>query len=295
MAQMPKSAFKETLMTHKIVAIIPALTIAMTFSAVCVADAKPPVTLASLQHEVQRARDIEEIQNVMARRAFYHSIGHNEEELALWAKKHPVRWAQNQGCWIGMASLKVYYDDVNRKMQAAELERLSKVNPDIKNIPENRFIGNTILHLLTTPLIEVADDGQTAKGLWYTPGIILAPGDGKTPEGNWIWERYGVDFIREDGKWTILHVQVNTDFMSPVGSPLQTKSGRDAAAMGKEGATPAPMPGPAAAGITIPGPDIPKPTFEEYSVTRVPTITPRLPVPYRTLSETFEYADCGAK
>jgi hypothetical protein len=282
-------------MSNKYLAVIAGTVIALAFSSLRVTATSSGPTLESLQHEVQRARDIQEIQNVMARRAFYHSIGHNEQELDLWAKKHPIRWAQNQGCWIGMPSLKRYYDDTNRKMQAAELERLSKGNPAIKNIPENRFIGNTILHLLTTPIIEVADDGETAKGLWYTPGIILSPGDGKTPEGNWIWERYGVDFIREGSQWTILHVQVNTDFMSPIGSPLQTKRGESAATMGKEGAAPAPMPGPAAAGINIPGPDIAKPTYEEYSVTRVPTITPRLPVPYRTLSETFEYADCGSK
>lgn len=247
---------------------------------------------STIQHQLQRLKDAQEVQNLMSRRMFYHSIGRNELELSLWAKKHPIRWAQNQGCWVGMDSLKVYYDDINRKMQAAELERVSKTNPKIKNVPENRFIGNTILHTLTTPIIEVAGDGNTAKGVWYTPGVILSPGDGITPQGDWIWERYGVDFIKEDGKWTLLNVQVNTDFITGMGKPL--KAGQtDAAAMGKEGA--APMPGSGAAGIKIPGPDIAKPTYEDFSVTRVPKLTPRLPEPYQTLSATFQYADCSAK
>lgn len=245
---------------------------------------------AALAATIDVAGEAQQIQNLMSRRAFYHSVGQNERELALWAKKSPIRWAQNQGCWIGMPSLKVYYDDVNRLMQKAGLEKLAKLNPAIKNVPENRFIGNTILHLLTTPIIEIAGDGKSAKGMWYTPGVILSTQDGKTPTGDWIWERYGVDFVKEDGHWAFLNVQVNTDFMNPMGKPLQ-QQGADAAGMGTEGGGPAPEGPP----VKIPGPDIAKAMYQEFGATRVPSLIPRLPEPYRTLSETFQYADCGAK
>lgn len=244
---------------------------------------------AAMRKRIDVAAEALEIQNLMSRRAFYHSVGQNEKELELWAKQREIRWAQNQGCWVGMKSLKVYYDDVNRQMQAAGLARLAKLNPAIKNVPENRFVGNTILHLLTTPIIEIAADGQSAKGLWYTPGAILTTDDGKTPQGMWIWERYGVDFVKENGRWAFLNIQVNTDFMGPMGKPLGMQ-GADAAGMGSEGAAPAP--GPGAEGIKIPGADIAKPTYREFGATRVPTITPRMPERYRTLSETFQYADC---
>lgn len=244
---------------------------------------------AAMRARIDVAAEVLEIQNLMSRRAFYHSVGQNEKELELWARKREIRWAQNQGCWIGMKSLKVYYDDVNRRMQAAGLSRLSKLNPAIRDVPENRFVGNTILHLLTTPIIEIAADGQSAKGLWYTPGAILTTDDGKTPQGLWIWERYGVDFVKEDGRWAFLNIQVNTDFMSPMGKPLGLQ-GADAAGMGSEGAAPAP--GPGAEGIDIPGPDIPKRLYAEFGATRVPMITPRMPERYRTLGETFQYADC---
>jgi hypothetical protein len=46
--------------------------------------------------------------------------------------------------------------------------------------------------------------------------------------------------------------------------------------------------------FAVPPPDIPKPTYREFGATRVPTLTPRLPVPYRTLGETFQYADCSS-
>lgn len=234
-------------------------------------------------------RETQALQNLMARRMYFHSVGQNENELALWSQKQPVRWAQNQGCWVGMASLKVYYDDVNRQMQAASLKRLSQLNPAIRNVPENRYIGNTVLHLLTTPIIEVALDGQSAKGMWYTPGAILTSEDGKTPQGIWMWERYGVDFVKEDGQWRFLNIQVMTDFGNPMGRPLQPQG----AAMGSEGGAPAPAPG--ADGVKVPGPDIARPLYSEFSPTRVPTITPRLPEPYRRLGETFQYADCSGE
>ena len=165
------------------------------------------------------------------------------------------------------------------------------VNDKRKNVPENRFVGNTILHLLTTPILEVAQDRQSAKGMWYTPGVILTTADGKTPYGMWIWERYGVDFIRKDGRWVFLNIQVNTDFMNPLGSALKLQ-GPDAAGLGTEGGA---QFGPDAVGIKFPGPDIPKSTYSEFGPTRVPTITPRMPEPYRTLKETFQYADCAAR
>jgi hypothetical protein len=233
-----------------------------------------------------------EIQNLMGRRMFYHSVGHNEDELALWSKKQTVHWGQNQGCWVGMASLKVYYGDMNRKAQDADLKRLSEINPLIKNIPENRGIGSSVLHILTNPIIEVAEDRQSAKGLWYTPGVILSTRDGKSGQAVWMWERYGGDFIREDGKWVILNLQVNTDFGNPMGQPLEPQR-VSVAQIGKEGrAEPTPA-GPS--GLMLPGPDIPQTLYQEYTPTRVPTLTPRLPEAYSTLDKTFKYADCSRK
>jgi hypothetical protein len=251
-----------------------------------------PGPKAHASTEESRADIALEIQNLMGRRMFYHSVGHNEDELALWSKNQTVHWGQNQGCWVGMASLKVYYGDMNRKAQDADLKRLSEVNPRIKNLPENRGIGSSVLHILTNPVIEVAEDRQSVKGVWYTPGVILSTRDGKTGHAVWMWERYGGDFIREDGKWVILNLQVNTDFGNPMGEPLQPQR-VSVAQIGKEGrAEPTPA-GPS--GLMLPGPDIPQTLYQEYTPTRVPTLTPRLPEPYSTLDRTFKYADCARK
>ncbi len=246
--------------------------------------------LVSIAHELERARDVQEVQNVMSRRMWFHSVGQNENELALWSTKHEVRWAQNQGCYVGMKSIAVGYDTINRKNQQAEIERLSKLNPKIANDWKSRFVGNTVLHTLNSPLIVIADDLQSAKAVWYTPGAILTTTDGVHPVGFWIWERYGVDLVKEDGQWRFLNIQVNTDFINPMGSAMQPQ-GADAAALGVEGVQ-ANGPHPA---FDVPKPDVQTTLYHEFGATRVPTVTPRLPVPYRTLSETFQYADCSGQ
>lgn len=241
------------------------------------------------------ARDLQEIQNTMGRRFFYHSVGQNEKELELWAKKSPIRWAQNQGCWVGIDALREYYVTTNYAMQRANLAKKSKANPAIENnFEKNRQIGESVYHLLTSPIIEVAKDGKTAKAVWYTPGVILT-GNGVKSEGMDMWERYGVDFIKEDGQWRFLHIEVFTDFAKPLGDPLTVQS-ESAATVGTEGAAQqGPGPGAEGGAIKVPGPTIAKKLYEEFSQTRVPVLKPRLPEPYTTYSKTFEYADCSGK
>jgi hypothetical protein len=49
-------------------------------------------------------------------------------------------------------------------------------------------------HCLTSPVIQVAKDGKTAKAIWFSPGV----------EGNqWAYGKYAIDFVKEDGQWKI--------------------------------------------------------------------------------------------
>jgi hypothetical protein len=54
-----------------------------------------------------------------------------------------------------------------------------------------------LVHSLTTPVIEVAGDCETARAVWLCPGL-----EGMTT----TWTKYGCDFKKQDGEWKIWHL-----------------------------------------------------------------------------------------
>ena len=59
---------------------------------------------------------------------------------------------------------------------------------------------------LTTPMIEIADDLQTAKCLWWVPGAGAIPRVNGDPMAIWAWGQLAVDFVNENGSWKIWHL-----------------------------------------------------------------------------------------
>ena len=137
------------------------------------------------EEKIQRAYDMIQIKNVMARHAFYHAANRHDIEMeTLWAHKAPnVSWGNSGGFQIGR--------DVVWSFYAAP------------HVGHGMKPGETQVHTLTTPLIEIAGDGQTAQAMWYTPGYICGHGGPMDPDdapldGQWMYERYAIDFIKED-------------------------------------------------------------------------------------------------
>jgi hypothetical protein len=243
--------------------------------------------------KLQRVLDYEEIANLMARKEYYHSAQKNQQELdELWANDPDDVFAQNQGYFVGMKNIEPYYGLLNVKMQAIQLAEARKVYPQIPDSPASYGVGMYIIHSLTTQIIEVAGDGKTAKGVWYSPGMVIGPPDssGKPTEAVWLWERYGVDFLKQSGVWKVWHAHVYTDLAAPTGKDIaqsMIEAGKkNAAPMGNEGSAAKSMDALMAEGkkgMTT-GPD-----YKQWSPTTVPAVSPRLPVPYYTFSETFSY------
>lgn len=174
---------------------------------------------------IQRVTDVLEIRNVMGRHAYYHSKGMHEQELKeLWVQKpenqKTASFGQNWGYNVGMERIDAYYGKGSVENYKKDLEELAATDPSVKVTPENVGIGSLVIHMLTAPYIEVAGDGKTAQGLWYSPGAV----GGVHPDhadGMLMYEKYGVDFMKEDGEWKIWHLFVGTDFAVPAGQDLE--------------------------------------------------------------------------
>jgi hypothetical protein len=72
-----------------------------------------------------------------------------------------------------------------------------------------------VLLPVTTPVIEVAGDGKTAKGVWIATGTRTEARPGQKPEGCWAWLKYGADFVKEDGIWKFWHFQTYGIYFTP--------------------------------------------------------------------------------
>lgn len=233
---------------------------------------------SDMEADIRYLKDIHEIQNVMSRHEYYHTAGLHQEELEqIWAQKTPgVSWESGDlGRFEGIDAIWKIYVDGKRMLGEMNLKGMRKLFPDIADEEKNRFIGTMNVHMLTTPIIEVAGDGKTAKGVWMSPGHVTQLLGGKLT-ACWMWEKYAVDFVKEDRKWKIWHFHVYTDFMTPYERSWIENS------LGPRQAPAFP-------------PDFPKPNrpsvsdYSQYSPFTVPKNEPRPPEPYETFNETFSY------
>lgn len=239
--------------------------------------AEVPANIQGIQKFVQRHEDYIEIQNLMSLRSHYHAVSDKMGEFALWARRPDIVWGTAAGYRIGYEHVREQYTN-GVKQQQDRLEAMIKAHPEIQNSPDNLAVGTLVTHALETPLIEVAGDGKTAKAVWHTFGPMV----NSTPEGSFTltlaMEKYGVDFIKENGQWRIWHAIVVNDFNAPMGQPLPLPK-PPVANQGQQG----PVEG------TILPRDIKVDLYHQIAPTVTPQIFPKPPVPYRTFSETFSY------
>lgn len=229
---------------------------------------KLEATNETLQKKLDRLDAVHEIQNLMGRYVWMHEVQKDPEFIdTMFAKNNPdVSWeVAHMGLYRGSEAVR---------------EILKQHGPKGGSIAP----GTLFIHTLTTPVIEIAEDGQTAKGVWKSPGTetITDPATGKL-RGMWAWTKYACDFIKEDGKWKILHYHVYRIFMTP--ADMNYTDEYESKFMSKA-MTVSPAGGGAAQVSSLKEPT----TYDNPFTTKyVPELVPAPPEPYRTFSETFTY------
>jgi hypothetical protein len=158
--------------------------------------------LAKIQHEIERIQAYNEIQNLVAKDEVSHTPASMEQSYELFALKQPdvsveiAMW----GKIVGPENVKRMYVGTGEKREPQP--------------------GGMFEHQLTTPVIQVAKDGKTAKGLWFSCGHETYRGDFEPDPnsklvGHWNYGKFGADFIKEDGEWKIWHYHWYDTFMAP--------------------------------------------------------------------------------
>jgi hypothetical protein len=238
--------------------------------------------IRKLEKMAQRSHDFQEIQNIMSRHCFLDSSDQTRLQIEeLWAHKAPdVCSAHSQIRDVGLGSL-YKGADIHDKVAQYHIEQMHKLFPDIPK--ENQeLVGWMKMHTLCSPYIVVAGDGETAKGTWESPGFATMIMDGKL-QAIWMWERFAVDFIKEDGKWKIWHFNALSQFTTPYEKSWVINS-LEPKATGPMGLHPDGGPESPTLYPVLNEPFNPKKLCGPLSRN-----FPRQPVPYETFSETFSY------
>jgi hypothetical protein len=168
-----------------------------------------------LEKNIQHLLDIHKIQNLMGRYEYLHTAGMNVELVdGCFALRTPGVRVElpTWGIYEGPEGVKKAYAGIFDHLYHMHAEEMKKLYPGVEFKKERA--GAMVQHSLTTPVIEVAGDGKTAKGVWISPGHETMALEGKLT-AHWAWAKYGIDFIKEDGTWKIWHLHVYPIFYTP--------------------------------------------------------------------------------
>ena len=235
-----------------------------------------------LEQLVDRWEDQRDIKNLMG---IYvnHIIMNMDGEVFdnLWSKeREDVCYGDNGGWYAGREAVRSYYDAVRRRnvLVAELLQKKFPAEIGDKTSEEIFGIGTFRVFPVACPVIEVAEDGETAKGLWYCWGSH-AQVTGCGPTSNWTWGYFAADFVREGDSWKLWHLQVTNDVDARCGTSW--------------GKIVEPLPQlPEFAPLNdfeMPPYTVAQTVREFYSAGRPLTGAPELPRPYTTFADTFSY------
>ena len=241
--------------------------------------------VAELARSAQASSDRSALENLFGRYMTLHNAFRDPEIVPMWVKKGtPDVRAQysNNGVYTDWDNIVAYH--------------AQRPNPP----------GKLIYHFLASPIVEVAEDGKTAKGMWLMSGLesgLTAPAaatgapdfmyeknvtiDGKRVWMHTVYAKYGVDFLKQDGVWKIWHFHCYEVARAPYGlgwipfaaAAQDSPFADDLMYFGEDGKP-----------VLMPKPDGPATLrHNPYRTDRGQTLDLPPPVPYRTFSETFAY------
>lgn len=151
-----------------------------------------------VRRQIERLTAYMEINNLMGRYSFWLAAGMKSSCRSLFSDRADACVEMAWGNYVG--------DDIE-KIYPAKCA-------DGENPP-----GHLHMHALTTPVIEVAGDGETARGVWLSPGHMTFPSQDGELSAYWSWIRYSADFVLENDAWKIWHIRANGIFTTRYETP----------------------------------------------------------------------------
>ena len=125
----------------------------------------------------------------------------------LWSARDDISLGVDDGYYAGRDALAAYYASIDAATKK-KAQVLKEVFPeDLGEYSDEKLYGRGPMEIrsLDNAIIEIADDGETAKAFFYVFGLVTDISE-RGPVSNWVLGSCCFDFIREDGVWKIWHV-----------------------------------------------------------------------------------------
>jgi hypothetical protein len=230
---------------------------------------------------LDRWEALREIKNLMGRlSADYCIIEMRSMYDKYWSKREDICLGVNEGWYEGASAVKAYYQSIDKRV-SYNTKKIRELFPDsFKDKSEEESYGCGMLDYkpVDTPVVEIAADMETAKGIWCIRGSHVEFTK-SGPVAVWEWGWFAVDFVKEEDEWKIWHMQ----YLDEISRTESSKW------YGEETSYPEREEFSWAEDVKILPPNKPCRLRELYSIDRPFTPIPDVPVPYRTFSETFSY------
>ena len=172
-------------------------------------------THLTLSQRIHNAEGMQAAEYLHARHTYLHATSYCKEEWGeFWDTSEEASWGHLFGVMCGFDE--VWYNSVSNYDPDGfrGYINLVKQHPEISWF-DARSIREISMHTLATDIIEAADDGKTVRASFLTPGVLVfALNANHHYRGLTLWERYGSDYVYEDGQWLYLHEQVCPDIMA---------------------------------------------------------------------------------
>lgn len=225
--------------------------------------------------KAKRAGAYQGAMNCMAAHLYsYRAQAQQNEVDNYWSSRHDeISYWNNDG----YEAIKDFFCVKNgQEMRDKKLTIINKYYPEIEVCPENDGMGDMVAKGAVSAYVIPAEDGESAKGLWLTPGICSEVNLDGRPKGTYMHEKVGLNVVREpDGSWKILKLRTYVEFVTPIPTEwleMESEAGERTFSLAPEAES---------------HENPPEPAYgkKPYSITTKAGYYPPLPVPYESWSE----------
>ncbi|MCD7846252.1 MAG: nuclear transport factor 2 family protein [Oscillospiraceae bacterium] len=234
----------------------------------------------SREQTLNRWEELREIKNLIGR--FSMDLFHKNEDSIFreyWSCSDQVCLGVNNGWYLGAESVASHFQSLADRTACADLIIRTRFPSLTEHLsPQEKGLGSMDVYSLSTDLVTIAEDEQTAKGMWTCAGQKVEY-SAAGPYGQWFFGIFAVDFINENNSWKIWHMQYLEEIKTPQGKTWW-----------EEAQTEVSIPDFAPLKSKVPpSPDVEVCLCEYYGSKRPFPKYPLPPEQYSTFSETFSY------